>query len=217
MTETPKHRYTELTINGEDRSEEVRSFAQWIGLEAATSGRHSTRLVVELFVRSVLVGQLNPAKVVREIQALEGKGRGTSTKPPQPFKHPPLRGLWHKHYVADGISTMARNLLNGLRKDGLPEIQRRVREAESAGEERYFTTDDIGAITHDAVIANWQRRSSAKELTGEWIIYAQHGGNNYYLCLGQHDSGDDVLRANIEICIAEFPFLAETLHPLPRD
>ncbi len=154
--------------------------------------------------------RLNPAKVITEIEALEHSTKTSHTKPPLQFKYAPLKGLWHKHFLADGLSTFARNLKNGLYKDGLPLFEDRVREAQEAGEERYVTTDDINAIVNDAVHGNWMRRSSAGELTGDWIIYAQHRGENYYLSLGTHDSGDQNLRDQIDaLCCKEFPFLTD--------
>jgi hypothetical protein len=49
-------------------------------------------------------------------------------------------------------------------------------------------------------------------MTGEWLVYAIHEGQNYYLCLGTHKSGDDALRQQIDlICVPEFPFLKEIL------
>jgi|GEM_PF-7021232 len=47
-----------------------------------------------------------------------------------------------------------------------------------------MTEDDAKLIAHDVVHGNYMRRSDANQLTGEWIIYAQHEGQNYYLVLG---------------------------------
>ena len=35
-----------------------------------------------------------------------------------------------------------------------------------------------------------EERSEAKGVTGDWIVFAKHGGNNYYLDLATHEEGD---------------------------
>ncbi|WP_316885247.1 hypothetical protein [Ralstonia flatus] len=201
-----------MTINGEDRTAEVHQFGRAIGLDAAAPNRYSTLLLIEMYAATVLAQQMNPAKVIHEIRTLENGGHAVGTKPATQFKHAPLRGLWHKHYQQDGLQSMALNLRLGLKRHGLPVFEQRMREAQEANEERYVSHEDIAAIAHDAVIGNYERRHQAGELTGEWIIYAQHAGKNYYLCLGEHDSGDDVLRKKVDdLCIREFPFLTELL------
>jgi len=100
-----------------------------------------------------------------------------------------------------------------------PLFRQRMHEAQDAGEVRYVTQEDIAALAHDVAHGNWQRRATAAELTGEWIVYAQHEGSNYYLCLGRHvclgrhnNSSDEYLRSQIDaICCQEFPFLTTLL------
>lgn len=160
---------------------------------------------------SYLSGELNYHKVMREIDALE-RGQPTTTKPPTMFTGPVLGGLWHKHYFADGVGAIIKNLINGMNRTGLPWIEERARQVTESGEEHYLTEEDADRIAHDAVIGNWERRSAGCQFTGEWIIYAQHQGQNYYLCLANHNDGDDRIRAQIdEICAAEFPFLNDLL------
>jgi len=125
---------------------------------------------------------------------------------------PPLKGLWHKHHLEDGLRGTAINALKGLHSYGSPLFRQRMQEAQDAGEVRYVTQEDVASLADDIAHGNWQRMASAAELTGEWLIYAQHDGGNYYLCLGRHDSGDDYLRGQIDaICCREFPFLTALL------
>ncbi|QIF09178.1 hypothetical protein G5A69_08430 [Ralstonia mannitolilytica] len=190
----------------------MQGFGHAIGLDAAAPRRYSTLLLIELYAETIVKRRMNPAKVVHEIRNLEAGTQTVGTKPATPFKHPPLQGLWHKHYLQDGLHSMARNLRLALQRHGLPLFEQRVREAQEANEERYLSKEDVAAIVHDAVVENYMRRSHAAELTGEWIIYAQHEGQNYYLCLGEHNSGDDVLRKKIDdLCCQEFPFLSSLL------
>ncbi|MFZ0693285.1 MAG: hypothetical protein WAN51_03910 [Alphaproteobacteria bacterium] len=204
-------KFIATAANGEDKTAELTNFASFIGLEAAALGRYSMLLVLELF-GGLKSGRLNPAKVVHEIKALEGIGVRSQLKPPGPFKHPPLKGLWHKHYLEDGLGAMAINLKKAIGKYGLPLFKQRMREAQKAGEERYVSMEDCKSLADDAVQGNWMRLAGDKALTGEWIVYAQHERANYYLCLGKHDSGDDNLRKQIEaLCCQEFPFLITLL------
>jgi hypothetical protein len=58
----------------------------------------------------------------------------------------------------------------------------------------------------------YAERSRDESLTGQWIVYAQHEGRNYYLCLALHDEGDAAIFGRIKNgCIGEFPFLQSQL------
>lgn len=199
--------FTATAENGEDMTAELTHFINIIGLESAAPGRYSILLALGLF-GGFKSGLLNPAKVIHEIKALEGHGKKSQLKPPVLFKHSPLKGLWHKHYLEDGRRALVFNVKKGLSKYGLPLFKQRTLEAKESGEERYVTMEDCKSLADDAVGGNWMRLASEGALTGEWIVYAQHEGENYYLCLSKHDSGDDNTRSQIDaICCQEFPFL----------
>jgi hypothetical protein len=93
------------------------------------------------YFRGFKSGHLNPAKVVHEIQALEGIGKPSQLKSPSPFNGKWLRGLWHKHYLEDGPRAMAINLKKGIGEYGLPLFKQRMQEAQDAGEERWKTSN----------------------------------------------------------------------------
>lgn len=69
-------------------TEDMRRFAETIGLEQAASGRYSVALLLGLFGGFAARVQ-NPWKVVQEIEALEGIRPLTRTKPAEPFKRGP--------------------------------------------------------------------------------------------------------------------------------
>jgi hypothetical protein len=116
----------------------------------------------------------------------------------------------HKHHLADGLSSLTRNLKNEIDYSGLPLLKQRIAEAQALGEERYFTVEDASWIAHEVSVGSYERRSNRGVLTGEWIVYAQHESRNFYLCLGRHDSGDGELKRQIEaVCCKEFPFLQD--------
>src|SRR5471032_731537 len=124
----PVKLFTVTAANGEDMMPMVQGFASSIGLEQAAPGRYSLLLVLALF-GGAQSGMLNPAKVVHEIRALEGIGPPSKLKPPIQNKHPPLKGLWHKHYLEGGRRAMAINIKKGLGRFGLPLVQQRAEEA----------------------------------------------------------------------------------------
>lgn len=202
------HQFSARTEDGRDVTADLQNFAKSIGLEQAAPGRYSFLLVLGLF-GGVKSGKLNPAKVVHEIRALEGLGPPSQLKPPIQNRYPPLKGLWHKHYLEDGIRSMAMNVQKGLKRHGIPMFEQKIREAEEAGEERSVSPEDIPLLVNDMIGGNLRRLAAAEALTGEWFIFAQHEDKNYYLCLATHERNThDHIRRQIDaICCLEFPFL----------
>jgi len=204
-------KYTFTSADGQDMTAEITRFVEITGLDAVAPERYSMLLVMGLF-GGFKSGMLNPAKVVHEIRALEG-GEPSRLKPPIQNKHPPLKGLWHKHYLEDGIRAVATNVEKGLKRYGIPYFQQKIDEAREAGEERFMTADDLTAIANEVVHGHWQTLAENEALTGEWLVYAEHEGKKYYLCLATHDrQHHDSLRRQIDdVCCVEFPFLTGLL------
>lgn len=208
----PSSQFKATRSDGSDATSELLSFAKAIGLESIAAGRYSFLLLLELF-GSARSGMLNPAKIVSQIRFLEGIEAANQLKAATLFKHPPLQGLWHQHYLEDGLQSVAHNIQKGIKQFGLPWFAQKIADAKASGEEKYVTGADVAQIAHDAVVSNWQRLADNEALTGEWLIFAKHQGRNYYLILGKHNSGDDLLRSQIDaVCLQEFPFLKNILY-----
>jgi hypothetical protein len=192
-------------------SAEFEAFIEVTHLDDIAPGRISFLLLSVLFASSK-AGRTDPFLIAREIEALE-KNQPTGLKPPIQNRHPPLKGLWHKHYMQSDIGSMALNLQHGLKRFGIPYLREKVREAKKAGELRYFGVEDVGPLTKDAVHGNLERLRQAEKLTGEWIVFAKHEGQNYYLTIATHDkSTHEGLRQQIDaLCCREFPFLEKLL------
>ena len=218
MNTATKHWFRSTDSDGNDVTSELLGFAEFIGLERVASGRYSVLLLLALYA-GMRSGQQNPPKVIHEIEALEGLRVNSRSKPASIFKRDkPLKGLWHKHYLEDGLPSMATNLRKGIARYGLPWVKNVMAEAQATGEERIVAKQDIAQIAHDAVISNWERLVADSALTGEWIVFAQHEGKNYYLCLGRHKGGDELLRSQIDtVCVREFPFLKKILSNKPSE
>lgn len=195
-----------------DRTANPLCFAESIGLERVAKGRYSAVFLTELIDIVSNSKNINPSIIMEEIKYLEGCHPSTGTKEASLFTGKFLSGLWHKHYREISLHSIARNLQLALNEYSIQSIAASAKEAEESGEERYITIDDIAEIVADVGCGNYKRRSDAGKLTGEWIIFAKNEGQNYYLCLGNHDSGDEVIRKKIEsVCIVEYPFLTDIL------
>lgn len=209
------HKKIELIcLNGEDKTSDVIRFAQATRLDHVTSGRYSLQFISEFYCHSMIAGYIDPFKVMAEINYLEGFGKSVGTKEESQFTGKLLGGLWHKHYIEDGVSSMAQNLQMALKVYGLPKLEAMVKDSMASGEERFMTEEDLTKVMEDAVYGNYVRRANQNRLTGEWIVYAKYNNNNYYLCLGRHTQGDAAIRRQIDnICTPDFPFLSEILPP----
>ncbi|MBP0624016.1 hypothetical protein [Cupriavidus consociatus] len=197
---------------GDDAIEsELASFINMIGLDRIAPGRYSLILVLHLF-GGWKSGFQEPGKIIREIEALEA-GVSTGLKAPIQNRHPPLKGLWHKHYLQDGLPSLAKNIQLALKKYGMPYFEQKICEAEEAGEVRFMTAEDLMAVANDVVHGNLGRRREDEAMTGEWLLFAKHEGENYYLAVTTHDSSaHPQIRQQIDtICCHEFPFLIKLL------
>lgn len=190
---------------------DLQKFVNMIGLSAAAPQRYSVLLALQL-LGGAMSGVQNPAKIIREIEELEA-GLSGQLKAPIQNRYPPLKGLWHKHYMQDGLSSLAMNVQKGLSKYGIPFFEKKIQEAKDAGEERFLSPEDVPALVNDIVSGNRQRLAEDHAITGEWLVFAKHEGQNYYLTIATHDSDTHQhVREQIEqVCCVEFPFLAQLM------
>lgn len=189
----------------------MQAFYLALNHDGILTGRCSSCILLDLFFGTEFLG-LNPCTVIEEIKSLENR-EISQTKEASPFTRPLLVGLWHKHYMNGDVPTLAQNVKNALNEYGIPLFEEKIREAQVAGEVRFVTKEDVPKIANDVLRNNLARRSSEGKMTGEWIVYAQHENQRFYLCLAKHGDGDEKIREKIErICGWEFPFLKDILH-----
>ena len=186
--------------------ENLCGFVKFCGLSDDTILRCSTYFLFELFVRARCHSMPgDPAKIIAEIRLLEGYGRQTGTKEAALFDELPLRGFWHKHYLTD--NSLAKNLQLALGGPKLKRLRGLIEEQRKPGA-THLLPEDVPDIAW-AITALYPKRAERGELTGEWIVYAKHEGKNYYLSLGNHREGDEVVFARIsQTCSDEFHFIA---------
>lgn len=139
--------------------------------------------------------------VLLPVLHLENGEPPTGVKPATSFKHPPLGGLWHKHWFSARF--MPANILAVTqRKRSMDWIWDVAKEGD------ILTEELINQIAHRMTVGAFESRHAAKQITGEWIIFLPRSGLNYYLCLGTHGTGDDRLAEKITtLCVRDFPEL----------
>lgn len=183
--------------------------------EVLLQAPYASRVSFGLVVRLVTTGDMMP--VLREIDALEGLKPATTVKggEGEQFRHPPLFPFWHKHYFTS--RHVLRNIgerWNLARGQGNPDF----RAALSAIAEQFGHDPDAwqSALPYRVLIDGLTERANANRLTGDWIIFAKHGGQNYYLDLARHEEADGPVNSAALIrklrngSQAEFPFLFDS-------
>ena len=191
-------------LNDIDRTEEIDSFAEAIGLNAYAPKRYSTVFILELFCRSYIAGNLNPGPIMAEIKFLEGLGPSTGTKPATMFRGEKLSGFWHKHYQEPSIPSIAKNIEHALKNYGLPNLEKKISDF---GGKKIFTQEDVKEISKEVFHDNYKKRKDSTKLTGEWIVYSDFNNKKYYLCLSRHNYDDDHTLSLIESAKTDFPFI----------
>lgn len=139
-------------------------------------------------------------KILHEIGIIEtGQGKST-TKPAEQFKHPPLVGLWKKHFFSARF--LAKNIENHWRL-GNPQSEK-LRCVIKKHAEKFGDSSDPAvlrafsqALLREVVSGAYKDKSSSGRLTGEWIIFADNNGVRHYLTIASHDEGDAVIYEKI--------------------
>ena len=181
---------------GEDARREV---IGWLDLNI-TTGRYSQVLVNDL-LSHLRSRTLDLFCIYDAIGTLESAphSRPTLTKPETQFRHPPLKGLWHKHHNNGEMASLALNIKNHWGDSGMQMLIRNHLKVGSV-----IAKEDIGRLVHEMVITGYEERGRASEITGDWIVFAKHDGINYYLTLGKHGD-DEAIAERVGQCEAEFP------------
>ncbi|MFG1279836.1 hypothetical protein [Xanthobacter autotrophicus] len=180
--------------------EELERFRVVYGGTRPYRDRMSTLIWVDMFAMEATYG-INPNEILRSIDELEGLASGSRIKPPTQFKFHPLNGLWHKHFFAARF--IAHNISLGLSRNGLEKI---VREVLGSSVNGVITEEIVAELAHRVTNEPIEKRAAEGKLTGEWIIYVEHEGRNFYLTCKPHSTGDQVIFDDIaRHCRRDFP------------
>ena len=185
-------------------SEEQSRFAKLLQLDQIAPGRCSKLLLAELILWNE-IHRHEPFQVARQIKALEDAQQSSGTKKETQFRKAPLCGLWHKHFF--DAHFVAKNLQNEWSGDRLGKL---FREVCGTDESQVFSEEMANTLIHRLVHGAIEERNEDERLTGEWIIFDKHEGQNYYLCLARHTDGDDVIYSKLKnFVFPEFQFLEQ--------
>jgi hypothetical protein len=182
--------------------EDLTRYADDVGLSRVAKDRGSWVFIMDVFLHDRFSG-IEPPRIVAEVEALECGEPGVGTKSASEFKREPMRGLWHKHYSARFVARNIRNQMAGGKLEAL------ANEIFDPQNPRIITDAMINELARRATVDAIAQRESAQELTGEWIVFAKHNNQNYYLCLATHESRDQAVYDRIKAtCFPQFPFLS---------
>lgn len=128
------------------------------------------------------------------------------TPPAEQFKREPLMGLYKKHFTSARF--LAKNLHNfQISKFGDQYFQKAFEEARSHSS-GYVDDAFTGYLAHQMTFPPIEMRVRENRLTGEWVVFHQHEGNNYYLTLASHEEADEAIhqRAVLACDFDRLPF-----------
>jgi hypothetical protein len=178
----------------------------------------SEALALKLYRASMYQG-FNASRVIDEIALLEGAtlSRHTNTKPASQFRGPHLGRFWHKHWTDTAF--INQNLTvqwfgphaqkNKILRKEIEKVCKALGKSSVDDLSIAECWELANKLSHSVVRDGYESRRSRKALTGEWLIYYNHNGQNYYLDIAVHCSRKDEpallerLRAD---CEWEFPF-----------
>lgn len=179
-------------------------FASEIGLHVIAPGRYSKLFVFKLLLYTQYQG-VEADFIIDELKALEGlPNRAPNTKPATQFARPPLKGLWHQHFFSARF--VAHNIATHMLGKRLEETVNRIFDPVRSPT---VTREMIGEMAHAVTHGALEERESQSKLTGEWIVFAEHMGQYYYLTLATHATDDQQTFDEISsMAYTDFPFLA---------
>jgi|SRR5690625_1742953 len=166
-------------------------FIDAINLEGTVPiNRVSSFLILQMryYISSKKKMQISPTNILAAINELEN-GIPSGTKKDTPFTGKYLKGFFHKHIFWANKTVLLTNIKNEFKNHNIYDV---------------FTRHSSNELLENVI----SKREAEHRLTGEWLIYARHNDENYYLCLASHNCGDKNIRDRIkEKCANEFDFI----------
>ena len=135
--------------------------------------------------------------------------RSPRTKPATSFDGPILGSLCKFHYTTNMF--MKKNILMHWDSRANRAVRAQVNELYDNAVGSNKSPEELWQIAGEIsgrVTGGYGVRADAHKLTGEWVIYAVSGGQNYYLALGVHSELKDeqALFDRVRSGCPEFPF-----------
>lgn len=151
------------------------------------------------------VNGISPFSISDQIRHLESEaGRGSHMKKATQFMRPPLYPLWHQHYFSAHF--LARNIYEEFKRGGNGE--KIIREIFDPKNSDVVTQEMINELSHRTTVELFEKRANESRSTGEWLVFAEYGGEKYYLCMATHTTPDQAIYEKLKlVCRMQFPFL----------
>jgi hypothetical protein len=161
-------------------------------------------LLVEMSI-NLDVNGVSPFSISDQIRYLESdSNRGTQMKRATQFLRPPLYPLWHQHYFSAHF--VAKNIYEEFKRRG--KGRKIIEEIFDPKKSEIVTDGMIRELSHRTTVELFEQRASESRSTGEWLIFSEHEGVRYYLCLATHATPDQQIYEKLKIiCRMQFPFL----------
>ena len=183
-------------------SDRLTEFGKFYVSDPDLVSRMSELLWLDMYVLDQEFG-ISPRDILKSIENLEAGEPHNGIKPATEFRQPPLKGLWHKHFFAARF--LVNNITLALGKNGLDKLVDEVMDPKKSS---VITREMIEELAHRVTHEPIEKRDRQGKITGEWVIFAKHGGKNFYLCLNTHGAGDQFIYDRImQHCVRDFPEL----------
>jgi hypothetical protein len=157
-------------------SERLREFRRFCVADGDLSSRMSELLWFDIYVSDQEFG-VSPHEVLKSIHNLEAGEPHSGIKPATPFKNPPLKGLWHKHYFSAHF--LVANMSLALGKNGLEKLVKEVMDPKKSSIiTREMIRELAYRVTHEPVEERDRQGkspadgSSSRSTAGEVSIYS---------------------------------------------
>lgn len=175
----------------------------WAGESIAFYGLDLTRMSTVLLAQAYSF-EINHVfdifDLAQPIKVLEGVSSSDATPPADQFRHPPLVGLYKKHF--NSARFLPTNLLNFLRsKEGNRHFNKAWDEAARASGSQHIDDVFVKHLSHHMVVDPVEIKSTSNKMTGEWVVFHKHQGANYYLTFASHkETNDDIYKRVVTAC-----------------
>jgi hypothetical protein len=185
--------------------QDLEKIANHIGFDGLDLSRISTIFILQIKQKIQDVILIN--NILNEIRFLEGIKSTSSTKPAKKFRHQPLHGLMKKHFYDEKFYVKNLSQHFSFEYDDNKKLDNLISEAFSKNTSGYIDTNFSNYIA-DGIINGIKERAIKNELTGEWIVFKQHNGKNYYLTLASHrEKNEDIYKRVCDAYKFDFSFL----------
>ena len=173
----------------------------WAGESVAFFGLNLSRLSTVLLAQSYsseINSVFDTFDLTHPIKVLEGLTSSDGAGPAQQFNHPPLTGLYKKHFTSPRF--LVRNLLNFLRsKEGGRHFNSVWNEAAKVSGAEYIDKTFTKYLTHHLVVDPIAIKSASNRMTGEWVVFHKYHGVNYYLTIAFHGETNDQIHRRVAL------------------